>query len=83
MKQLAKVRTIVGALQLESLFANPHPEIKTVYSAYGMKGEVRGERACHLDGCGGVRLCVRWPDGHTTWPCIRGMRTVNGAWRIL
>ena len=40
-------------------------------------------RSCQLSGCLGLRICVKWPDGKTTYPCTKGMRQeVNGEWRI-
>jgi hypothetical protein len=30
-------------------------------------------RRCRLEGCGGVNIGVRWPDGKITWPCSKGM----------
>lgn len=34
-------------------------------------------RECKLEGCSGVRIAVRWPDGELTWPCSRGMSSVS------
>lgn len=43
-----------------------------------------GTRSCRLEGCRGIRIGVRWPDGSLTWPCTDGMgNTADGAWRIL
>lgn len=28
---------------------------------------------CQMDGCNGVRLSVKWPDGKHTFPCTKGM----------
>lgn len=28
---------------------------------------------CRMEGCTGVRVMVRWPDGKVTWPCSKGM----------
>jgi hypothetical protein len=47
------------------------------------KGRVVGERPCQLEACGGTRLAVRWPNGHLTWPCTKGMTHNGKAWRIL
>jgi hypothetical protein len=43
-----------------------------------------GSRRCALEGCRGVLLGVRWPDGELTWPCTRGMTWDNakGEWEI-
>lgn len=42
-----------------------------------------GTRRCRLAGCCGIRIGVRWPDGHITWPCSRGMGRTKKGWRIL
>jgi len=31
-------------------------------------------RWCQLDGCGGVRMMIRWKDGKVTWPCSKGLK---------
>jgi hypothetical protein len=51
-------------------------------------GETTGsERLCSLEGCGGMRLGVRWPrrrgKARTTYPCTKGMSFDGGQWRIL
>ncbi len=28
---------------------------------------------CSMDGCTGVRVCVKWDDGTRTFPCTKGM----------
>lgn len=43
-----------------------------------------GERYCTLEGCPGRRIAVRWPDGHLTWPCTKGMnRLADGCYLIM
>jgi len=42
-----------------------------------------GTRPCRLEGCLGVRVGVRWPDGTLTWPCTKGMAPSAGRWKIL
>ena len=38
---------------------------------------------CRLEGCGGVRVAVRWPDGRVTYPCTKGMtERMPGIWQI-
>ena len=42
-------------------------------------------RRCQLEGCGGIRIGVRWPDGRLTYPCSKGLIGVEGeagTWRI-
>ena len=34
---------------------------------------MRGRRRCQLEGCGGTRIMVKWPDGHVRWPCSKGI----------
>lgn len=42
-----------------------------------------GTRRCTMEGCQGVRIGVRWPDGKLTWPCSKGMTEVTEEeWRI-
>ncbi|MCI0564856.1 MAG: hypothetical protein MN733_40840 [Nitrososphaera sp.] len=41
-----------------------------------------GIRQCGLDGCRGVRIGVRWPDGKLSWPCTKGMEKTPNGWRI-
>ncbi len=42
-----------------------------------------GTRHCKLEGCNGIRLGVRWPDGKLTFPCTKGMSTSNpDEWQI-
>jgi len=52
------------------------------------RGRVRGRivgitrRPC-FDGCGGLRLAVRWKDGKITYPCTKGMGiTKDGSLKI-
>lgn len=39
-------------------------------------------RRCLQDGCRGVRIAVRWPDGRTTWPCSKGIYPTSRGLRI-
>jgi hypothetical protein len=32
-----------------------------------------GHRPCALEGCTGLRLATRWPDGRLTFPCTNDM----------
>lgn len=42
-----------------------------------------GIRHCGLDGCTGVRVGTRWPDGKITWPCTKGLiARADGDWQI-
>jgi hypothetical protein len=55
---------------------------------YSRDGELRGmasgsEHRCQLEGCGGVRVSVRWEDGRRTFPCSKGLTTRDdGALQI-
>ena len=35
-------------------------------------GEVTNTSFCRLEGCGGVRLHVKWPGGKRTYVCTKG-----------
>lgn len=38
------------------------------------QGKIVGNaRTCRLDGCGGVRVPVRWDDRRLTWPCSKAL----------
>jgi len=41
-----------------------------------------GKRPCALEGCRGMRMSVRWPDGKLTYPCTDGMSWDGEAWWI-
>lgn len=50
---------------------------KKVYGRKGTKfarvcGKVTNTSICTLEGCGGTRLHVKWPDGKRTYPCAKG-----------
>ena len=50
-----------------------------------LKGEVTStSRRCQLEGCGSRRLRVKWPDGHSTYPCAAGMKVTKetDTWQI-
>ena len=49
-----------------------------------IEGWVMGaRRLCSLDGCGGVRIYVRWPGCRITQPCSRGIiQIAEGVWQI-
>lgn len=32
---------------------------------------------CQMKGCLGWRICVKWPDGHHTYPCECGCRSID------
>jgi hypothetical protein len=61
---------------------------KKVYGRHGSKlenvaGEITGTSLCRLEGCGGTRLHVKWPDGKRTYPCAKGcMVQADGSLRI-
>ena len=49
-----------------------------------LKGKFTGaSRACTLEGCRGERFGVKWPDGHTTYPCSKGLKPYKKGWIIL
>lgn len=55
---------------------------------YSRDGSLRGEAKapgyhCQLEGCRGLRLAVKWPNGKVTRPCTKGMLTrPDGALQI-
>lgn len=83
---LNEARQLARSVGLNALWRNPNPEAKFVYSKDGKnKGILTGhERACSLEGCPGVRLRTKWPDGKITWPCTAGMnpRAKDKQWII-
>jgi len=40
----------------------------------GTAGEITNVSHCHLSGCSGTRLHVKWPDGKRTYPCAKGCK---------
>lgn len=43
--------------------------------AYKRRGETTGGRfRCKLEGCTGMRIATRWPDGKITFPCSKGLK---------
>lgn len=58
---------------------------RLIYNADGSEAGIRtgGIRRCKLDGCGGQRVAVRWPDRKLTYPCTNGMITnADGSMQI-
>jgi hypothetical protein len=61
---------------------------KKVYGRHGSEfenvaGEITGTSLCRLEGCGGTRLHVKWPDGQRTYPCAKGcLVQADGSLRI-
>jgi hypothetical protein len=46
-------------------------------------GTVTATARCQMEGCNGVRLYVRWRDGHQTRPCSKGCEArANGDLEI-
>lgn len=61
---------------------------KNVHTRAGQKPVLVGRttgtaRQCQLEGCRGLRIGVRWPDGHITWPCSKGLEDTADGFRIL
>jgi hypothetical protein len=48
---------------------------KTILSRDGLlKGVTTGAaHRCKMEGCTGLRLTTRWPDGNITHPCTKGL----------
>ena len=58
----------------------------TVWSRDGAEAgkATGGSRQCAMEGCRGLRIGVRWPDGKLTWPCTKGtMERPDGSSQIL
>jgi hypothetical protein len=36
-----------------------------------------GSKRCQMEGCNGLRVCVRWENGKKTWPCSKGLHFYN------
>jgi hypothetical protein len=49
-----------------------------IYRVRSRDGEIGiptgGLRSCSMEGCGGRRFGVRWPDGKLTWICTKAIR---------
>ena len=67
-------------------YAQDHPKDSVILSTDGkMKGIVTGgQRRCRMEGCPGMRIATRWPDGKLTLPCSRGLvfDKKRKAWKI-
>lgn len=48
---------------------------KAILSRDGrLKGMASGAiHLCPMEGCNGVRVSTKWPDGKTTYPCSKGL----------
>lgn len=56
------------------------PDPKYMLSRDGTRrGEIKNlrSRRCSLEGCNGVRIHVKWPDGKSTYPCSKGCKRVD------
>lgn len=43
-----------------------------------------GTRQCGMEGCRGLRIGTRWPDGKITFPCSKGLtQRADGDWQIV
>lgn len=42
-----------------------------------------GTRPCTMEGCTGIRIAVRWPDGKITYPCSKGLGSKDGKYQII
>ena len=53
----------------------PIDRVKRVYARNGRSyGRIIGGGGpCRLEGCSGIRISVRWPDGTLTRPCSEGL----------
>jgi len=43
-----------------------------------------GYRHCQMEGCRGLRIGIRWPDGRISWPCTMSLAEgPSGGWKII
>lgn len=51
----------------------------TILSRDGKQAGVTtgGRYKCRMEGCTGLRLATRWSDGKITFPCTKGLETVD------
>jgi len=80
------VKERLKAALLDALLPQPPCLPAVVRDRSGtMEGTVTGRTwHCRLEGCRGVRVEVKWPDGTVTRPCSAGMREVEpGVWQIV
>lgn len=69
----AKSKLVAALLEAVSGRSRPDYVGTRIWSREGSAcGVVTGTSICRLEGCGGTRLHVRWPDGHRTYPCAKG-----------
>lgn len=80
------MREDVKEILLDALLPRPASLPVAVRDRSGtVEGVVTGRTwRCRLEGCRGVRVEVKWPDGTVTRPCSAGMREVEpGVWQIV
>lgn len=66
--------------------APPGVEFRVIIARDGTVGQASGSlHHCQMEGCNGLRISVRWPDGRTTFPCSRGLMPAGrpGEYRII
>jgi hypothetical protein len=82
------VTAIIAAYGPAAIPNNTEYVGKKVYGRQGSQfenvaGEITGTSLCRLEGCGGTRLHVKWPDGQRTYPCGKGCTVkADGSLRI-
>jgi hypothetical protein len=82
------VAAIVPACVPAAFPNNPEYVGKKMFGRQGSQfenvaGEITGTSFCRLEGCGGTRLHVKWPDGQRTYPCAKGCTVqADGSLRI-
>ncbi len=80
----------LGEKILQTLGLVGPSDLSALHTVRSKDGKRRGTvtrsfRRCQLDGCGGLRIRVRWSDGRVTWPCSAGMTfsRAGGVGRIV
>ena len=60
------------------------PEGAKVYDRPGTTAGTHtgSTRRCSMHGCTGIRVRVKWPDGHSTWPCSKGILPYKDGHRV-
>jgi hypothetical protein len=60
------------------------PGVKVASRSGDLIGLTTGStHRCSLEGCNGVRVAVKWPDGRRSYPCSKGLeQNPDKSWRI-
>lgn len=72
----ALTAALIAAINGPKIHRNPDYVGKKLYGRKGtssarIAGTITNTSMCRLEGCRGLRLHVRWPDGHRTYVCTK------------